>query len=205
MKTIQEIALDLCYESDKLKTIRVVQSDYNSKYLKIYITDQGRRIWVKQDCATVLNVKNSENVAKMYSGSVNTDGTISVLIPVWVLQTTGLYTCNVSIEGNGEKISTEEYFYIEVSASPCTNENIMADPNYDVLTKLTAEMSQKVEEVENLLSELSEKQNELTMEDADEYEFATKEEIPAGYVFLHDEDGDPKKITVSDLLDGGCI
>lgn len=193
MTTIQEIVLDLCYESDKYKTICAVQNDYNSRILKIEITNQGRRTYVNKGASVFLNIDNQANESKLFDCSVNTDGSISASIPSWVLQNIGSYICNVSIIDGNSKLSTAEYFCIKVSDSPCSDEDIMNNETYDVLTNLVAKMDKAVADAEVMLSELGEAQatmiggidaNKKAIEDHEvlaSQTYETKEDASAKY------------------------
>lgn len=130
----QEITLDLCYENC-FKTIIVKQLDENSRYLKVNVTERGKKYTVPDESFITFNVKRSDDQAKRFSGILNEDGTITIPLPNWMLLEPGKHTCNVSIVNGDTTLSTLN-FVVYSELAPCTDEDIKDDEDYGILVEL---------------------------------------------------------------------
>ena len=151
---IREITIDVS-QPNNLRAITAKQNDLNSRYLKIHITDEGTPIIVSLDSKVVMNVKRTDNTLKMFYGSVNDDGSITVPLTSWMLALPGSINCDVSIISPEDKqrLSTMQFsLYVEAAVFP--QSDLEETEDYDVLVELlgaaekTAECVAATEEAE---------------------------------------------------------
>ena len=133
---IREITLDVA-QANNLRAITAKQNDLNSRFLKIHITDEGAPILVNPDYTVIMNVKRTDNTARMFYGSVNDDGSVTVPLTPWMLDIEGSINCDVSIVSveDTQKLTTLQFsIYVEAAVLP---KNVLEDTeDYDVLIDL---------------------------------------------------------------------
>ena len=134
MEIVRQINLDVS-RANVFAPIDVKQSDKKSRFLDVTITDRGVAKVVPQDATVIINVKRPDGVAKGFSGSVKTDGTLRVPVPAWALQMPGDITCDVSIISGEERLTTMG-FTLRAQRAAYAGDDVTADENYDILTEL---------------------------------------------------------------------
>lgn len=166
MATItREITVDVAQKNLFFKTIVAKQYDNNSRFLKVTMTNEGKKINVDADSTTVIiSTKRADKQSKAFAGAVNEDGTVTVPLTSWMLELDDVVTCDISIvDAEGRKL-TSTSFNIEVEAASYSGDDISDDENYDLLITLLAECAETKKACEDAAEEARSgvKNDELT-------------------------------------------
>lgn len=133
---IREITADVA-QTNNLRAITAKQNDLNSRFLKIHITNEGIPIKVNPNVQIIMNVRRTDNTVRMFYGSVNEDGSITVPLTQWMLELEGSINCDVSIVSTEDlqKLTTMQFsIYVEAAVFP--QNDLMNSDEYDVLVEL---------------------------------------------------------------------
>lgn len=117
MKTMAEIVKELTLDVARENRIQAVlgkQYDYNSRYLKVHITNEGVPLVIAGNSVATINATRADGKSNSFLGEVNGDGTVTVPITQWMLALDDTVKCDISIvDEDGRKLSTTN-FTIEV-------------------------------------------------------------------------------------------
>lgn len=114
-------------ERDTLYTIVARQGDSGSRGIRLRLTSFGEALRVEENTIPVLNVKNTSDEVRAFTGEVNADGSITLPLTAWMLRTTGILVCDVSLfDEAGNKLTTPP-FEVEVVASVVPGEVLPGD------------------------------------------------------------------------------
>lgn len=136
VQIIREITVDVSL-TNNLRAITAKQNDLNSRFLKINITDNASPLKVNSASKVTMNVKRTDNEVRMFYGSVNDDGSVTVPLTSWMLAIPGSINCDVSIisTDDSQKLTTMQFsIYVEEAVYP--QEALEENENYDVLVDL---------------------------------------------------------------------
>lgn len=117
MKTMAEIVKELTLDVARENRIQAVlgkQYDYNSRYLKVHIANEGVPLVIAGNSVATINATRADGKSNSFLGEVNGDGTVTVPITQWMLALDDTVKCDISIvDEDGRKLSTTN-FTIEV-------------------------------------------------------------------------------------------
>lgn len=135
VQVTKRIALEVS-KPNPFKVIVAKQGDNRSRFLKVTICDDTKKIIVPQTATVIINALRDDEESKMFAGVVNSDGSVTVPLTAWMLEFSGIITSDISIiDEEGRKLSTTS-FTIEVEKAACADDDISEDDNYDILIKL---------------------------------------------------------------------
>ena len=90
--------------------------DLNSRFLKIIVTENGVPRDIPTDATVTLGIIRSDGAAKSFAGSVNLDGSATILLSEWALVVNGFANCSLTIvEGNSVLTTLSFQLYIQES------------------------------------------------------------------------------------------
>lgn len=113
---IKELTLDVA-RKNSIQAIIGKQYDYNSRFLKVHLTNEGVPLIVPTGTVVTINAARADEKKNSFLGEVNEDGSVTVPITQWMLALDDIVTCDISIVDNaGRKLSTTN-FVIEVEPS----------------------------------------------------------------------------------------
>lgn len=114
-------------EHDTVQSIVARQGDSATRFLRLRLAAYGEPMRVEESVIVVLNAKNSVGEVRSFEGEVNADGTVTLPITAWMLQTIGVLQCDVSLfDVAGGKL-TSPMFEVEVVASVAADETLPGD------------------------------------------------------------------------------
>lgn len=141
VQTIKKVALEV-YKPNTFKIIVAKQGDSKSRFLKVTIVDDNKKIDIPSNAEVIINALRSDGESKSFAGTTNTDGTVTVPLSAWMLELCGVVVSDVSvIDKDGRKLTTSA-FNIEVEQASCDNGEISDDENFDVLIKLIEDVKE---------------------------------------------------------------
>lgn len=110
---IKELTLDVAREN-RIQAILGKQYDYNSRYLKVHIANEGTPLTIATSSVVTINATRADGKSNSFLGEVNDDSTVKVPITQWMLALDDTVKCDISIvDTEGRKLSTTN-FTIEV-------------------------------------------------------------------------------------------
>ena len=149
-EAIKRISADV-YKRTDIPPIVVKQNDYNSRFLKVTVTNQGDVLSVPLTATVLLNAKRADGASASYIGTVNGDGTVTLPLSSWVLALFDYVDCSVSIVEGETKLSTMTFsLFVEPQENP--DEVIDDDPNVPVLVELIEDVTELENQYEQLLT-----------------------------------------------------
>ncbi len=153
-KAITPITLDVV-EKKRVQAIAAKQHDTGARKLKIRMTNKGIPIFVEKNCVVTINAfRENDGEAKAFAGEVNDDGTVTVPITYWMLESETTVNCDVSVYDEHENKLSTLSFDIEVEKLNYNGDEISEDENYDLLVTLLAEVAEvKKAEAERVSAE----------------------------------------------------
>ena len=141
IQIVKHISVDVASEN-VFQSIVAKQYDYESRFLKVRLTNEGSQIQVSKQSQVFINALREDGEASAFIGGVNDDGTVTVPITYWMLELDGQVKCDITvINPSAERKLTSTSFTITVEAAAYSGEDITTDPNYDVLVELIAEVN----------------------------------------------------------------
>lgn len=136
---LYKMALDVA-ERDTLISIVARQGDSDTRFLRVGLFSLGEPLRIEEGATVMLNTKSAAGELMAFSGSVNSDGSITLPMPARILKNTGTVTCDVSIiTATGGRLTTPS-FEVEVVASLADGDLLPGD---DSEGSITAEMLAK--------------------------------------------------------------
>ena len=139
MTVVEELVLDVA-QKNILQTVIVKQFDYNARFLKIRLKNDGEPIYVDRDAYVTINALRADGKSRIFRGSVNSDGTVCVPITNWLLRLAEKAKCDVSIISPApEQKYTTMTFNVLVEEACAPGCDLPEDDNYDILVSLIAD------------------------------------------------------------------
>lgn len=145
---INDLSLDVSKEK-RVRPLTAKQYDINSRFLRVRITNEGAPVAVDSDAYVIINAARSDGKSKSFRGIVNDDGTVTVPVTGWMLESKDFIMCDISvIDGDtGSKLSTMS-FEIDVEKASASNKCIQKDEKYDILVSLISDCKQAKDDCE---------------------------------------------------------
>lgn len=136
----REITVDVA-RINEFQAIIAKQSDYNSRFLRVTITNNGCPINIVEGSTVSMNALRPDNASQSFLGTVNEDGTVTVPLTSWMLELDGRVCCDISvIDENLQKLTTTLFtLHVEGAANP--DINILQDERYPIIIQLLSELS----------------------------------------------------------------
>lgn len=95
------------------------QGDFGSRFVQVRLTSHRVPMFIPEDAAVLLNVKRPDGEKRAFAGSVNGDGTLTLPIGGWMLETEGVLLCDISVtDGAGAKL-TSTCFSVYAEGAVC--------------------------------------------------------------------------------------
>lgn len=150
---------------NRIQAVVAKQYDTNSRFLKVQLKDSGIDIKVDDAWSVYINASRADGEARMFSGTVNADGTVTLPITYWMLELDAIVTCDVSIVSGDAKL-TSLNFMIDVERANIdpSLEPSEGDDDYDVYFSLVSDMSQLKSDISEKLDTVESNINELNTE-----------------------------------------
>ena len=137
---IKEIKLEVS-KPNLIQAIVAKQNDCNSRFLKVSLWDEGVVIPLKTSSTVTINAERKDGFSGSWPGEVNDDDTATVPLHSDILALEGNVNCDVSIiDVEGRKLTTTT-FVVKVEKAACGSDDIIDNPQYDVLTNLINEVN----------------------------------------------------------------
>lgn len=150
-KIIEDITVEVV-RPNLFQAVVAKQNDCNSRFLKATFINKGEKIDITPASKVTLNVCRPDGESKSFEGVINDDATVTVPLHSWVLGKEGMVDCDISvIDENDEKLTSTK-FLVFVEKATCSSEDIVNDPQYDVLTDLINTVS-NIEKWEEIITE----------------------------------------------------
>lgn len=141
-QVIKEIQLEVS-KPNFIQAIVAKQNDNKSRFLRVQLVDNGKKIEVPDTATVTINARRSDGGEDKFAGTVD-DGQGTVLVPLtyWMLELEGRVISDVSVYSS-DKILTTTNFTIEVERASCQDNDISPDDaDIDVLTSLILDVQQ---------------------------------------------------------------
>jgi hypothetical protein len=121
------------------------QNDLNSRFLKIRIQEGGKDITVDPTSRVILNVERPDHSEDMFYCSVNSDGTVKVLLNSWMLELAGGLSCDISVikQEPSELKYTTMKFNIFVEDAAVSDDKMVETEEYSVIVDLLTRATTK--------------------------------------------------------------
>ena len=116
------------------------QNDCNSRFLQVTLVHNGEKIEIDPTSLVTINADRNDGESKTFEGIANNDGTATVPLTVWMLELAGTLYCDVSIIDKENSKLTSTKFMVMVEEAACSDEDIEQSDDYNILTKLIAEV-----------------------------------------------------------------
>ena len=136
----RKITVDLARRGNS-RLIFARQNDFNSRKIVINLTNAGVPFLVGKNNTVLINFARPDGESTAFYGSVENDGSVSIVLGTWQLAVVGEVKCSVSIFSDSEQKLTSADFYLDVEAALYTGEEIAADESYSVLIALMSELT----------------------------------------------------------------
>lgn len=141
MAVYQKLALDINRES-VYDCITVKQAD-DGRFLDINLLVDGTPYIVPQNSLVILRAIKPDNKSIFNYGGVNSDGSVRVYLSSQLTAAVGKVYADVNVYNNGTKVSSVS-FVILVRDIPANVDHIVSSDEYDVLTTVSTNLSDKV-------------------------------------------------------------
>ncbi len=138
---VRDITVDVAAQNI-FQAIIAKQYDSKSRFLKVTLTDTGEKITIDASSTVIINALREDGESKAFSGEVNSDGTVTVPLTLWMLEKDGFVKCDISIVDADKRKLTSTLFSLNVEQAACPNSDISDDDNYDLLVNLISEASE---------------------------------------------------------------
>lgn len=135
----QEITVEVA-KPNLFQALVAKQSDCNSRFLKVTLADNGKKIEINPTSTTRINAKRPDGQTGAFEGVSNEDSTVTVPLAAWILELAGVVNCDISIiDTEGRKL-TSTSFTVKVEEAACSDDEIQSDGKYDILTTLAEKL-----------------------------------------------------------------
>lgn len=135
MQNYQSITLDVnnCIE---YRYINAKQGDINSRFLKITLTENGKKIIPPNRCRASFRCLKPDSRICINNATINSDSTITATLTEQVLASAGTVRADISLL-DGKTVLSSATFFITVEASPASEGNILSSDEFLILVKTT--------------------------------------------------------------------
>lgn len=134
---IAKLTLDT-YRENKIPPLVIPQRDYKARVVEVRLTTQGRPVLADATAAASITAKRlSDGREKTFAGEMNENGTCTVPITQWMLESEGTVHCTVSVTGSDYQYSANK-FDLYVKYRPDATEVSPDDPQKDLITEVIA-------------------------------------------------------------------
>lgn len=144
----QEIKVEVA-KKNLFQALVSKQSDYNSRFLKVTLCDNGEPIKINPTSTVTINAKRPDGVCKRFAGVSNDDDTVTVPLAAWMLELSGLVYCDISVTKPDTSKLTSTSFSIDVEPAAASDEAISENEEYDVLVQLIERAEDATEKAED--------------------------------------------------------
>ena len=110
---IQEIQVEVA-KKNLFPAIIAKQYDYNSRFLKATLCDNGEPIAISPNSTVTINANRPDGTCNRFPGESNDDNTVTVPLDAWMLKLPGIVYCDISVTKPGESMLTSTSFSIDV-------------------------------------------------------------------------------------------
>ena len=145
-KIIQKINLEVA-KPNLFQAVVAKQNDYGSRFLNVTFVNNGEKIEINPAYTATINAKRPDGTSKRFDSVINEDGTVTAPLTSWMLELTGLVTCDISVLTNEGKLTTTD-FSIHVNIAACSDDDITIDEDYDILKDLIYQVETLEAEIE---------------------------------------------------------
>ena len=154
MQNYQSITLDVnnCVE---YKYINAKQGDIESRFLKITLTENGKKIEPTKRCIASFRCLKPDGRICINKSIINEDGTITVTLTEQVLASAGTVRADISLL-DGSTVLSSATFFIIVEASPSCEGNVLSSNEFLILVKTTNDAISAIHSIEDELSDIEE-------------------------------------------------
>ena len=149
-KIIQKINLEVA-KPNLFQAVVAKQNDYGSRFLNVTFVNNGEKIEINPVYTATINAKRPDGTSKRFDSVINEDGTVTAPLTSWMLELTGLVTCDISVLTNEGKLTTTD-FSIHVNIAACSDDDITIDEDYDILKDLIYQVETLEAEIEAKLA-----------------------------------------------------
>lgn len=182
---VKEIKLEVS-KPNLIQALVAKQNDCNSRFLKASLWDEGVQLSINPLAEVTINAERRDGASDSFFGTVNDDNTVTVPLHSWMLELDGTVNCDVSILVDGRRLTTTT-FVVMVEKAACSSDDIINDPQYNVLLSLMGEVDGTKQHYANALKG-SISGNPICFEDASPVEHALKVSVnPKGSVTKYTE------------------
>lgn len=143
MEIIQNLQLELS-GSNKIKTVYINQYEYNSRFLRIQLINNGKVFHVDQVNVASLEAIRPGGGVNDFIGTIEKDGKILIPLEYWIAEIFGTVRCKLSIVSpQGNKL-TSTRFLIKVEASDTENHCCVQINHNSAITQVIATENQRI-------------------------------------------------------------
>ena len=133
------------------------QNDCNSRFIKATFVNDGEKIDILPSAKVIINARRSDGGSNSFLGVVNDNGTVTVPLHSWILEVEGMVDCDISTINEYDEKLTCTKFLVFVEKVACSNDDIVNDPQYNVLMDLIDQVNKlSPTQIDTELSETSE-------------------------------------------------
>ena len=150
----QEITVDVA-RKNAFNAIVAKQLDLNSRFLKIKLTDMGKKLFVNSNATVLIDAQRPDNNAKSFKCVVNDDGTITAPLKHWMLELEGYVKCDITIVDADNSKLTSTTFSLLVEKRVCECDTVTDDDGNDLIVTLINDVSVAKEDIENIKSNIN--------------------------------------------------
>lgn len=144
MRIIKKIKADVA-RYNTFDPIPAKQSDAESRFLEVTLTNDGEALTVPADSTVTINARRSDGECKSFEGSVTDDGAVLVPLTSWMLELDDIVQCDISVISGTEKLTVMS-FSVRVQRASCSGDDISSSEDYDILISLIAQVKELMSE-----------------------------------------------------------
>lgn len=144
MRIIKKIKADVA-RYNTFDPIPAKQSDAESRFLEVTLTNDGEALTVPADSTVTINARRSDGEGKSFEGSVTDDGAVLVPLTSWMLELDDIVQCDISVISGTEKLTVMS-FSVRVQRASCSGDDISSSEDYDILISLIAQVKELMSE-----------------------------------------------------------
>lgn len=128
------------------------QADVSSRFLNVTITDNNNKISIPITETVIVNCKRADEQTRSFYGTVESDGTVTIPVPNWLLEKSGGATVDISVLDTSNEVRLTTLSF-NIMVEKCVNNTSEPSPDDegDVLIKILNELDDKLE-VSNIIA-----------------------------------------------------
>lgn len=151
------IFLDLQHKT--IEAVNLKQYDYESRYIRFHITDNGNPYTLTADMQANIKIHKPDGTKVVHFGTVDAaNNYITIEVTNQMTAAYGVLSADITLFTTDNVISTMP-FHLNIERSPVQNEDIMSADEYGVLEKLTVEIQELETEIQGNEAERQEAEN----------------------------------------------